>query len=88
MPVFEIVLASVLLLAALFLIFAIIFQDSKRTGLSSAIGGSGSTVGTYYNKSKGSDVKKVFRKLTTIVAICFVVVLFVTYLLTGLAIGA
>ena len=80
MGVLEIILASVLLLLALFLVVAIILQDSKKHGLSGAIAGGAET---FFGKNKGKQVNKVLKKMTTIVAIVFAVIVFVAYLFSG-----
>ncbi|MBR6051874.1 MAG: preprotein translocase subunit SecG [Clostridia bacterium] len=80
MSVIEIILASVLLLLALFLVVAIILQDSKKHGLSGAIAGGAET---FFGKNKGKQVNKVLKKMTTIVSIVFAVIIFVAYLFSG-----
>lgn len=80
MGVLEIILAAVLLLLALFLVVAIILQDSKKHGLSGAIAGGAET---FFGKNKGKQVNKVLKKMTTIVAIVFAVIVFVAYLFSG-----
>lgn len=81
MGVLEIILAAVLLLLALFLVVAIILQDSKKHGLSGAIAGGAET---FFGKNKGKQVNKVLKKMTTIVAIVFAVIVFVAYLFSGI----
>lgn len=83
MGVLEIILASVLLLIAIFLIVAIILQDSKKHGLSGAIAGGAET---FFGKNKGKQVNKVLKKLTTIMSIVFAVIVFVAYLFSGVRI--
>lgn len=83
MGVLEIILASVLLLVALFLVVAIILQDSKKHGLSGAISGGAET---FFGKTKGKDVNGFLQKATTIAAIVFAVLVFVTYLFSGILI--
>ena len=80
MGVLEIILAAVLLLLALFLVVALILQDSKKHGLSGAIAGGAET---FFGKNKGKQVNKVLKKMTTIVAIVFAVIVFVAYLFSG-----
>lgn len=81
MGVLEIILAAVLLAIALFLVVAIILQDSKKHGLSGAIAGGAET---FFGKNKGKQVNKVLKKLTTIAAIVFAVIVFVAYLFSGI----
>lgn len=80
MTVFEIILASVLLLAALFLVVAIILQDGKKKGLSGAITGG---TETFFGKEKGKTVNTFLSKATTVVAIVFAALVLVTYLFSG-----
>ena len=80
MGVLEIILASVLLAIALFLIVAIILQEGKKHGLSGAITGGAET---FFGKNKGKQVNKVLKKMTTIAAIVFAVIVFVAYLFSG-----
>lgn len=78
MDIINIILGSVLMAAALFLIIAVLFQEKSKRGLSGAIGGGSSD--TYFSKNKGASTKKKLSKLTTIVSIVFVVAVLVTYL--------
>ena len=80
MGVLEIILASVLLAIALFLIVAIILQEGKKHGLSGAITGGAET---FFGKNKGKQVNKVLKRMTTIAAIVFAVIVFVAYLFSG-----
>lgn len=80
MTVLEIILGSVLLLAALFLVFAITIQDGKKKGLSGAIAGG---TETFFGKNKGKEVNTFLKKATMIVAIVFAVLVFATYLFSG-----
>jgi len=81
MGVLEIILAAVLLAIALFLVIAIILQDSKKHGLSGAIAGGAET---FFGKNKGKQVNKVLKKMTTIASIVFAVIVFVAYLFSGI----
>ena len=83
MGVLEIILASVLLVVALFLVVAIILQEGKKHGLSGAIAGGAET---FFGKNKGKDVNSFLKKATTIAAIVFAVLVFVTYLFSGILI--
>ena len=60
---------SILLACALFLIVAVLLQDSQK-GLSGAIAGGSDT---YYGKNKGKSKQKKLSKLTAIASIVFVV---------------
>ena len=81
MGVLEIILAAILLVIALFLVVAIILQDSKKHGLSGAIAGGAET---FFGKNKGKQVNKVLKKMTTIAAIVFAVIVFAAYLFSGI----
>ncbi len=79
MGVIEIVIGIVLLVASIFLIAVIMLQDKAKRGLSGAIaGGSGAS---YQGKNVAPQKGKLLSKLTTIVAIVFVVLVVVSYLL-------
>ncbi len=79
MTALEIIIGIVLLVASLFLIAVIMLQDKAKRGLSGAIaGGSG---GSYLGKNAAPKKGKLLSKLTTIVAIVFVVIVVVSYLL-------
>jgi preprotein translocase subunit SecG len=79
MTALEIVIGIVLLLAALFLIVVIMLQDKAKRGLSGAIAGGSSS--SYLGKNGAPQKGKLLPMLTTIVAIVFVVIVVVAYLL-------
>lgn len=80
MTPFQIILGAILLVASLILVVVIMLQDKKKRGLSGAIaGGSDAYLG---KKGVASSKGKFYSKLTTIVAILFVIVVVVSYLLT------
>lgn len=81
MGVLEIVLGSVLILAAIFLVVAIMLQDSKKHGLSGTIAGGAET---FLGKTKGKEVSAWLGKATTICAIVFAVIVFAAYLFAGI----
>ena len=82
MSTLQIILGIVLLLAAIFLIVAIMLQDKAKRGLSGAIAG-GSDNNNYLGKNTAASKKgKLFSKVTTIVAIAFAVVVVIAYLFT------
>ncbi len=66
---------SILLACALFLIVAVLLQDSQK-GLSGAIAGGSDT---YYGKNKGKSKQKKLSKLTAIASIVFVVIALATF---------
>lgn len=74
----EYVLLAVLLLAALFIIVAVIFQKSGDEGLSSTIAGGNDS---YLSKDKGSSTERVWFKWTLIVGLVFAVAVLVAYVI-------
>lgn len=77
--VLDIVLGAFLIAASLFLIVAVLIQSGKSKGLSGSIGGGSSD--TYFGRNKGNSVEKKLALMTTIVAIVFVVLVLVVYIL-------
>ena len=73
----NITLGIVLLLAAIFLIVAVLMQSGKSHKLSGSIAGGAET---FFGKTKGKSIDKLFSKLTTIVSIAFVVLVIVVYI--------
>ncbi|MBQ7821079.1 MAG: preprotein translocase subunit SecG [Clostridia bacterium] len=78
MTVVMYVLGGVLLLAALFLIVAVLMQNSKSHKLSGTIAGGAET---FFGKSKGADVNKKLNTATIVVAVIFVVLVIVMYVI-------
>lgn len=74
----EYVLLAVLLLAALFIIIAVIFQKSADEGLSGTIAGGNET---YYGKDKTKHTEKLWFKWTLIASIVFALAVVLTYVL-------
>ena len=75
----EIVIGIILILASVFLIAAVLMQEGKGRGLSGAISGGSSD--TFLGKSGSASMQKKLSRLTTIVAIIFVVLVLVMYLM-------
>lgn len=75
----DIFIGIVLIVAAVFLVVAVLLQSGKDKSLSSAIGGSSSD--TYYGKNKGNSRDKILNKLTTIVAIVFALLVVVSFVM-------
>ena len=73
---FEYVLLAILLLAAIFIIVAVVFQKSADEGLSGTIAGGNET---FYGKEKTRTTDKLWFKLTLIVSIVFVVAVLLAY---------
>ncbi len=74
----EIAIGIVLIIAAIFLVVAVLMQSGKSHNLSGAIAGGAET---FFGKTKGSTLDKKLSKLTTIVAIVFVALVLVSYLI-------
>ena len=75
----EIAIGIILILASVFLIAAVLLQEGKNRNLSGAIGGS--TTDTFLGKSGSTTLDKKLSRLTTIVAIVFVILVVVLYLM-------
>ena len=73
----NITLGIILLLAAIFLIVAVLMQSGKSHKLSGTIAGGAET---FFGKTKGKSIDKLFSKLTTIVSVVFVVLVIVVYI--------
>ena len=74
----QIALGIVLILAALFLVVAVLMQSGKSKNLSGTIAGAAET---FFGKTKATTMDKKLSKLTTIVAIVFVILVLVSYLM-------
>ena len=74
----ETVLGIVLLVLAVFLIVAVLLQSGKDKKLSGAIAGGAET---FFGQGKGSKLDKVLPKITTAVAIVFVILVVVMYII-------
>ncbi|MBQ2809831.1 MAG: preprotein translocase subunit SecG [Clostridia bacterium] len=72
----DIILGIILLVAAVFLVVAVLLQSGKSKGVGTISGGSSET---YFGKNKGKSLDKKLATLTTIVAIVFVVIVLVVY---------
>ena len=73
----EIAIGIILMVAATFLIFAVLMQSGKSHRLSGTIAGGAET---FFGKAKGKTIDKMLSKITTIVAVCFVVIVLVLYI--------
>ena len=74
----ELILCAVLLLAAIFIIVAVIFQKSSEEGLSGTIAGGNET---YLGKEKGVSSEKVWFKWTLIAAVVFCIAVLAVYVI-------
>ena len=76
--VLEFILLAVLLISALFIIVAVIFQKSADEGLSGTIAGGNET---FYGKEKGAGADKLWFKWTFIAAIVFAIATLLAYII-------
>ena len=76
MTTLEIVLGIILLIGALFLIVAVLMQHGKAKSLSGTIAGGAET---FFGKTKGRAIDKVLSRVTSVVAVVFVVLVVVMY---------
>lgn len=73
----DIALGIILMVAAVFLIVAVLMQSGKSHRLSGTIAGGAET---FFGKTKGKSIDKMFATLTTIVSVVFVVLVIVVYI--------
>lgn len=78
MDVLNYVLGGILLVAAIFLVIAVLMQEGKSKGMGAVSGG---TSDTFFGKTKGKGWEKMLAKLTTIVGIVFVVIVLVVFII-------
>lgn len=78
MIVLEYVLIAILLLAAVFIIVAVMLQKSNEDGLSGAIAGGSET---FYGKDKSSRQDRKLFKWTMIASIVFAIAVFAVYVI-------
>ena len=74
----EFVLLAILLLSAVFIVVAVIFQKSADEGLSGTIAGGNET---FYGKEKSAHTDKLWFRLTLVVSIVFVVAVLLSYMI-------
>ncbi len=72
----QIAIGIVLIIASIFLIVAVLMQEGKSHNLSGAIAGGADT---FFGKEKGSILSNKLSKLTSVVAIVFVLLVLVSY---------
>ncbi len=76
--VLDIILMSILLISAVFIIVAVIFQKSADEGLSGTIAGGNET---FYGKDKAGNADKAWFKWTLIACVVFAVAVLVVYVI-------
>ncbi len=74
----ELVFGIILLVAAVFLVIAVLMQSGKSHNLSGAIAGGADT---FFGKNKGKKADKILNRLTSIVAVVFAVLVIITYVI-------
>ncbi len=74
----EYVLLAVLLLSAVFIVVAVLFQKSADEGLSSTIAGGSET---YFGKDKSKHTDKLWFKWTLIASLVFALAVIATYVI-------
>lgn len=74
----ELVFGIILLVAAVFLVVAVLLQHGKSYGLSGTISGGAET---FFGKTKGQTLDNILSKVTSIVAVCFCALVIVMYML-------
>ena len=78
MSTLDVILGIILLLAAVFLVAAVLMQQGKSKGMG-AIGGGSSD--TFFGKTRSKTWEKRLAKYTTIVGIVFVVIVLAVYVI-------
>jgi len=73
------VIGILLIVAAIFLIVAVLLQSDKDKSLSGAI--AGGSAETFYGKNKGKGVDSMLPKITTVVAIVFAVLVLISFVI-------
>jgi len=79
MQTISIVLAIVDILLCISLVGLVLFQQGQSRGLGAIAGGAQ----TFFGKTKGRSIDGVLKKITTVVAIAFVLTTVALYLMTG-----
>lgn len=74
----QIVFGIILLIFAVFLTVAVLMQSGKSHHLSGAIAGGAET---FFGKNKGKTIDKMLSKLTSIVAVCFAVLVIIVFVI-------
>ena len=77
---FNIIIGIILLVAAVFLVAAVLLQSSKSHKLPGTIAGGAET---FFGKTKGTTIDRILSKATSVVAIIFCVLVVVMYVAQG-----
>ena len=78
MAIFEYLLLVVLLIAAVCIVVAVVFQKTGEDGLSSTLAGGQET---YYGKDKGANTDRALFKWTMYASIVFVAATLIVYII-------
>lgn len=82
MTVLAYILGSILMVVSVLLVVLVLFQNSKKRGLSGAIGGT--TGDSYFGKNQGQTKEKKLSRYTTIACAVFAVVAIAAYIVCSL----
>ena len=74
----DLIIGIFIIVAAIFLVIAILMQEGKNNNLGGAIAGGGAE--TFFGKTKGKSVSRMLSKVTTIVAVAFVAIVIMLYI--------
>lgn len=80
MTTVEIVLGVILCLMAAVLVTCVLLQSGKEKSLSGTIAGAGES---FFSKSKGKTKEKMLSRATTLIAIAFVILVVVLYVVSS-----
>ena len=75
---YEILIGILLVITSIAIVILVLMQQSRRAGLSGAISGGAET---FFGKSKAKRWDAVLNKVTTIVAVCFALLVIVVYVI-------
>ena len=79
MGALTIILVLIDVLSAIGLVALVLFQQGQARGLGAIAGGAE----TFFGKTKGRSIDAMLKKLTTVLAIFFLVLTITLYLMTG-----
>ena len=80
MGTLELIVGIILIIMSVFLVIAVLMQSGKDKRLSGTIAGGAET---FFGKSKANTADKILSKLTTVVAIIFVILVIALYTIAG-----
>ena len=75
------VLGAVILLVSIAIVVLVLFQSSKKRGLSGAIGGTSSD--SFFGKNQGQTKEKKLARATTVLSVVFAVLAVAAVLILG-----